>query len=170
MAVGRLPCGPDCSILRGMPKLDWRATLDELRQHLPATALAVVGLYASAFGIPAIFRAIGRSEPVQSSFPDAPLWLLVLFIVFLGPLVEELIFRRWLIRAFRALSLSFSLSALLSTAFWVAVHVPTSVQTFLIYTITGLILCWLLYKTQRLWTCILAHMTYNVPAALLLML
>ena len=153
-----------------MAGLNWRATLSEFHQHLPATALAVVGLYASAFGVPAVFQAVGHSEPPRSILPDAPLWLLALFIVFLGPVIEELIFRKWLVRAFQALSLSFFLSALLSTAVWVGVHVPTSVQTFSIYAIAGLIFCGLLYKTQRLWTCILAHMTYNAPAAVLLML
>jgi len=146
-----------------------RPSLNELRRHLPVTALAVVGLYASAFGIPAIFRAVGLAQPVQSTLPDAPLWLLIIAIGLFGPVGEELIFRKWLINAFRALSLSFFVSATISTALWVATHMPTNLQAFLIYAVAGVILCGLLYKTQRLWTCIVAHMAYNMPAVFLLM-
>ena len=147
----------------------WHSLTDEMRNHLPATILAALGLFACAFGIPAIFRAAGFPQPVQSALPDAPLWLLVPFIVLLGPCVEELIFRRWLIRALQWLSLSFLVAAILSTVLWIAAHVPSTVQAGLIYASTGLILCFLLYKTERLWTCVVAHMIYNVPAVFLLL-
>jgi len=152
-----------------MASFNWRSVADELRNHLPATILAAFGLFACAFGIPAIFRAAGFSHPVQSALPDAPLWLLVLFVVLLGPWGEELVFRRWSIRAFQWLSLPFLVAALLSTALWIAAHVPSTVQAGLIYASTGLIFCFLLYKTERLWTCVVAHMIYNMPAAFLLL-
>ena len=152
-----------------MAGFNWHSVADEMRNHLPATILAALGLFACAFGIPAIFRAAGFPQPVQSALPDAPLWLLVLFIVLLGPWGEELVFRRWLIRAFQWLSLPFLVAALFSTALWIAVHVPSTVQAGLIYASTGLILCFLLYKTERLWTCVVAHMIYNMPAAFLLL-
>jgi membrane protease YdiL (CAAX protease family) len=152
-----------------MAGFNWHSVADEMRNHLPATILAALGLFACAFGIPAIFRAIGFPQPVQSALPDAPLWLLILFIVLLGPWGEELVFRRWLIRACQWLSLPFLVAALFSTALWIAVHVPNTVQAGLIYASTGLILCFLLYKTERLWTCVVAHMIYNMPAVFLLL-
>jgi membrane protease YdiL (CAAX protease family) len=152
-----------------MAGLNLHTVADEMRNHLPATISAALGLFACAFDIPAIFRAAGFPQPVQSALPEAPLWVLVPIIVLLGPWGEELVFRRWLIRAFQWLSLSFLVASLLSTAFWVAAHVPSTVQAGLIYASTGLILCFLLYKTERLWTCVVAHMIYNVPAVFLLL-
>lgn len=137
--------------------------------HLPATALATAGLFACAFGIPVAFRAAGFPQPVQSALPDVSLWLLIPLIVFIGPLGEEIVFRKWVINGFQKLHLSFSTAALLSTALWVVSHMPASLQAGLIYASTGGILCLLRYRTNRLWTCVVAHMIYNVPAAVLLM-
>ena len=142
-----------------MASLNWRSVADESRNHLPATILAAFGLFACAFGTPAIFRAAGFPQPVQSALPNAPLWLLVAFIVLLGPWGEELLFRRCLIRAFQWLSLPFLVAALFSTALWIVAHVPSTVQAGLIYASTALILCFLLYKTERLWTCVVLSMT-----------
>ena len=38
-----------------------------------------------------------------------------------------------------------------------------------IYASTGAILCLLRYRTNRLWTCVVAHMIYNAPAAVMVM-
>ena len=59
----------------------------EVRNHLPAIALATLGLFACAFGIPAAFRITGFPQPVQSALPDAPVAGLVLFIVFRAPMI-----------------------------------------------------------------------------------
>ena len=141
----------------------------EMRDHLASIALGVAGLFACAFGIPVAFRAAGFPQPVQSTLPEVSLWLLIPFIVFVGPLGEELVFRKWVISGLQKLRLSFLMAALLSTALWVASHVPASLQAGLIYASTGAILCLLRYRTDRLWTCVVAHMIYNAPAAVLLM-
>ena len=140
----------------------------EVRNHLPATALATLGLFGCAFGIPAAFNTAGFPQPVQSALPDAPVAVLVLFIVFLGPLLEELIFRKWVISGLQKLRIPFLTAALLSTALWVVTHLPGNIQAGLILVSTGLILCFLRFRTNRVWTCVVAHMIYNTPAAILL--
>ena len=144
------------------------AIKNELREHLVPTALATLALFTCAFGLPAIFRAAGYDQAVQTSLPDAPVWLLVLFIVLVGPSLEELIFRKWGIDVARKLSLSFLSASLVSTALWAVAHTPANFQAGLIYTTTGLVLCRLRYMTNRLWTCVLAHIAYNTPAAFML--
>ena len=147
-----------------------RATA-EIYKHAPITVVAILGLFATTFGIPATFRAAGFGQPVETmiALPDAPQWLLIFSIVVLAPVLEELVFRKWLIKAFRALSIPFWAAATVSTALWVASHLPTNILAVLVYAITGLILCLLLYKTGRLWPCIVAHAAYNTPAAFILM-
>ena len=139
-------------------------------RHAPITLVAILGLFTTTFGIPAALRAAGfpQTVPTMLVLPDISHWLLALAIVILAPLLEELVFRKWLISAFRALSLPFWGAAALSTAMWVASHLPTTIPAGLIYALTGLILCGLLYKTGSLWPCIVAHAAYNAPAAVLL--
>lgn len=147
-----------------------RATT-EVYKHGPITAVTSLGLFATTFGTPAAFRAAGFGQPVETRIvlPDAPQWLLIFSIVVLAPVLEELVFRKWLIKAFRALSIPFWAAATISTALWVASHLPTNILAVLVYVITGLILCLLLHKTGRLWPCIVAHAAYNAPAAVILM-
>ena len=140
----------------------------ELRTHIPATALATGALFVWAFGIPALFRAGDVEQTTRSSLPDAPVWLLVSFVVLLGPWLEEMIFRGWLINGARRLSLSFLSASLISTSLWILMHLPGTFQAGLIYAGSGLILCGLRYHTGRIWPCVLAHMAYNTLAALML--
>lgn len=140
----------------------------ELRRHLPPTVLAIFGLFICAFGIPALFRAAGFDQPVQSSLPDAPYWMLVAFIVLIGPFGEEMVFRKWLIDGSRRLSASFLAASLISTALWTISHLPANLQAGLVYAASGLILCRLRYETGRLWPCVVAHIIYNMPAVFLL--
>ena len=87
---------------------------------------------------------------------DAFAWV---FFVLLAPVTEEVLFRAWLLDAWRRV-VSPAIALLLSSVVFSVVH-PMGVTANLIFVIPGLLLGALWLKTRSLAACIVAHSAYN---------
>jgi CAAX protease family protein len=90
------------------------------------------------------------------------LWLRVLVLVIGAPLVEEFMYRGFLLSALAKSKVGFWGAAVITDAAWTAMHVSYQPLAALpAIFVLGLLLSFLLWRTGSLWTCIFAHMTVN---------
>lgn len=81
-----------------------------------------------------------------------------------APVVEEIIFRGLLFGAlFRVMG--FPAAAIMSSVVFAAVH-GYGLEGTVAVTVTGSLLCWVYWRTGRLWTAILAHGVHNALVTL----
>jgi membrane protease YdiL (CAAX protease family) len=81
-----------------------------------------------------------------------------------APIVEEIIFRGLLFGAL-VRSMGFVAAAIVSSLVFAAVH-GYGLEGTLAVTLTGSLLCWIYWRTGRLWTAILAHGVHNAIVVL----
>jgi len=81
-----------------------------------------------------------------------------------APIVEEIIFRGLLFGAL-VRSMGFVAAAIVSSLVFAAVH-GYGLEGTLAVTLTGSLLCWIYWRTGRLWTAILAHGVHNTIVVL----
>lgn len=113
-----------------------------------------------------LFHALFFLE--KESFPQIGLleewnaWSLLFFLtaVFLGPVTEELLIRKWLYGNLRK-HVSLLLALLLSSFVFALLHLDFSFWALGYYTIAGLVLALLFEKRGGLYACILAHSVGN---------
>ena len=97
-----------------------------------------------------------NTETIMMITRIAPIMILV--TVFLGPILEELVFRRVVFGSLIQ-NQNFWIAGIISAIIFGIIHMDFT--HILLYTITGLIFAFLYYKTQRLLTSIIAHMMLN---------
>jgi uncharacterized protein len=100
------------------------------------------------------------------------LWMDVLLSVIGGPLVEELIYRGFLLSALAKSRIGFWGAAILTDAIWTALHAPSPPSHLWYYALVpifafGLLVSLLLRQTGNLWSCIFAHVTFNAEQLLI---
>lgn len=84
--------------------------------------------------------------------------IVVLSVIFVGPILEEIIFRRFLF-GFLGKKIGQIPAAVLSSLLFCTIHLS---WPFLpVYLITGLVLCWVYHKSGELLPCTLIHMAIN---------
>ncbi len=95
-------------------------------------------------------------------------WMNVLMVVIAIPLVEEFMYRGFLLSALAKSRIGFWGAAIFTDAAWTAVHAPYQPWNALppIF-VFGLLVSFLLWRTGSLWTCIFAHMTVNAETVLI---
>ena len=152
---------------RGRPWLidwaDWTPRVD-LRAALRRGA-GVGGLSAAiAFGLAGLGQLAGLESGAEATFATGMMraslpWLAPLFVV-CAPLVEEYLFRAWMLERFRRVMPAW-LALVLSTLAFVALHVPNGVLQALAIASAGLLfgLTWL--RTRSWLACTLAHGVHN---------
>lgn len=146
------------------------STASEFERDLQATSLCVLAMFASAYALRYGFEWSGLpvARETRMGF-TLPRWLDVLTLLAVLPILEELVFRGAIISGLRKLSLGFWPAAVVSSALFAAIHLPTTVHGALHFSALGLLLSLVLYKTGKLWWCIAAHAAFNaVPAAFVL--
>lgn len=96
-------------------------------------------------------------------------WVLALLVVGLGaPLSEELLFRGFLLSALARSRLGFTGGAVLTTAWWTALHAGYSTAGIFEVFLIGLFFSWLLWRTGSLLVPIFCHGLYNSLIVLVL--
>src|SRR5262249_23247129 len=94
-------------------------------------------------------------------------WLTAIVIVIAAPLVEELLFRGFLLSAIAKSRIGFWGAALVSDAAWTMMHAAVHPWTALpSHFILGLVFSFILWRTGSLWACIFAHAANNIEPAL----
>jgi uncharacterized protein len=161
--------------IRLLRKLPWSWFGLHLRKIGPAIGWGTLAGFAflainAAFGI--LFDRLGstpdQAEQIIRPFKTASslqLGLLGLFIVVIGPFLEELFFRGYALRAFRQ-RLGPVWGIVLSAALFAAPH-ALSITTGVIGLLTpifvgGLILGYVYHRTNNLWSCTIAHSINNL--------
>jgi membrane protease YdiL (CAAX protease family) len=88
-------------------------------------------------------------------------WPLAVVVMALGaPLSEELLFRGFVLGALAQSRLGFAGAALLSTAAWTVLHGYSPIGLADVFA-SGLLFCWLLWRTGSLRVVIFCHAVYN---------
>jgi membrane protease YdiL (CAAX protease family) len=105
--------------------------------------------------------------PTLVSGPMLWPWLSVPVMVIAGPLVEEFVYRGFLLSALANSRIGFWGAAIFTDAVWTAMHAPFQPAYALppIF-VFGLVISFLLRKTGNLWSCIFAHITVNAETVL----
>ena len=115
-----------------------------------------------------ILKLIGLELPAQPLLdwfvdpqcPAATQALIALFAIVEAPLVEEIIFRRFVFRAFlRGLPKAPAFACLLSGTVFAVVHGNLAATLPLIF--LGFLFAWVYFRTGRIWTTMLIHSLFN---------
>ncbi|MGD9785979.1 MAG: lysostaphin resistance A-like protein [Hyphomicrobiaceae bacterium] len=155
----------------------------------PAAALAWrpvarIGVYVSAFALMLVGVALlgALSWLVDHSSVEADLapfrdlarsdaWWLALFAASVGaPLMEELLFRGFLMTALSRSRLGFVGASLISSALWTGLHVGYSPPSLVAVFLVGLYFSWLVWRTGSLKVPLVCHGIYNLVVVLIVML
>ncbi len=120
-----------------------------------------------SFLLPDLFAAGAWWEGVDEILAFGPLPLAfvdTLDAVVGAPIVEEIIFRGLLFGAL-VRSMGFTAAAVISSVVFAAVH-GYGLEGTIAVTVTGSLLCWVYWRTGRLWTAMLAHGVHNALVTL----
>jgi CAAX protease family protein len=135
--------------------------------------LAMAGLQAVLAAVPHLFIEHDMLADLRPfvGLVAGPNWPLAVAVLGIGaPLSEELLFRGFLLGALAQSPLGFWGAALVTTAFWTALHAGyTPVGLAEVFAI-GLFLSWLLWRTGSLRVTIFCHGLYNLLIVLALRL
>lgn len=103
---------------------------------------------------------------IQTIFNGENPLLIILLIGIAAPIMEEIVFRGGIIGFWLE---KFPIVAIaVSSILFGLVHGPTNVISFLIYSLMGLVLSFVYYKTQRIEVSISVHFLNNILAAIVL--
>ncbi|MER2121312.1 MAG: type II CAAX endopeptidase family protein [Solibacillus sp.] len=97
-----------------------------------------------------------NTEAIMGVTKVAP--IMILATVFLGPILEELVFRRVIFGSIIQ-NYNFWIASIISAIVFAAIHMDFT--HILLYTICGMIFAFLYHKTKRLLTPIIAHILLN---------
>ncbi|WP_341321646.1 type II CAAX endopeptidase family protein [Solibacillus sp. FSL H8-0523] len=97
-----------------------------------------------------------NTESIMEVTKVAP--IMIIAIVFLGPVLEELVFRRVIFGSIIQ-NYNFWIASIVSAVVFAAIHMDFT--HILLYTICGMIFAFLYHKTKRLITPIIAHVLLN---------
>jgi len=138
--------------------IDSSCTLTSFRRPLLLATLSSVPVLLIVAGLFQSLEIGGDFQVQYTGLTGAQLILLVL----VWPLVEELLFRAWLLEALRRLMPP--LLALMFTAIAFSVIHPHGVVGNVIFVLPGLWLGWLWLRYRSLVVCLVGHSTYNLCA------
>lgn len=95
--------------------------------------------------------------------PPSPLqvFFYVVIYVILTPLVEEFLFRGFLLSAIQKTRLGFWGGSVLATTLWTALHFTLPAYAIVTVALSGVILSVALWITGSIWTCVIIHAFYN---------
>jgi uncharacterized protein len=130
------------------------------------TVLAIVGVYNAL-----LYFAVGH-DPLTDLWPFAPLiggrwwWVALIVIGFGAPLSEEILFRGFLLSAFRRASLGFWPSAIITTALWTILHFSYSIIGLVEVFIVGMVFSAMVRWTGSLRPALFCHAAYNAGLVL----
>lgn len=154
---------------------------DVLALRRPAQGLGVVlvafGLMLVLFGAyslavwlfdPAIIAK--DLQPFSALMRSGAWWLALLAIALGAPLMEELLFRGFLLSALARSPIGFAGASVVTSAAWTALHASYSLAGLIEVFAVGLYFSWLLWRTGSLLVPMLCHGFYNAGVAALLML
>ncbi|MFC0138314.1 CPBP family intramembrane metalloprotease [Staphylococcus petrasii] len=124
--------------------------------------LIIIG-FALMFGVDYLYSFFmpetNNEKGLEEDYKNVPILLQFLSIGFLGPILEEVIFRGLLIKGiFRGVPI---IGAIVSVILFAGAHGPTTIGEWFVYGFSGLIFVFAYLKTGRLEVAILTHILNN---------
>jgi uncharacterized protein len=146
--------------------LDWLALDRPIRSFILylqcfVAVLGCIGIYNGA-----LYMAF-KHDPLTDLWPYAPLiggpwWWLALIVIGMGaPVSEEILFRGYLLTAFRRSSLGFLPSALITTSLWTLLHFTYSAAGLIEVFMVGMLFSTMVRATGSLRPALFCHAVYN---------
>lgn len=155
-------------------------TLTPKKTKLPAKEVFLMGL--SGFGLSIVFAYLGiglnmgitflitgkatslsDAEIVSDTLGNAPLLPMILYVVIIGPFLEELIFRKTLISKLRPFG--YKTSIIVSGVLFGAYHL--NLEQFFYAAFIGILLGAVYYKSNNITYTYLIHVAFNLSSVLL---
>ncbi|WP_429972828.1 CPBP family intramembrane glutamic endopeptidase [Enterococcus sp. AZ163] len=139
---------------------DWRVHLSDIKLVLIGFLIFI--LVKAAGG--ALLFLLGETtthnqQLVESAYAAHPVWLQFLLIAIVGPIMEEFIFRGFLIHYY--FSANYKVGIVVSSLLFGLFHQPTDLVSLLIYASGGLVLGIIYQRTKRIEIVILIHCLNN---------
>jgi len=94
------------------------------------------------------------------------IWLLVFSVMFMAPLIEEIVFRGFLLKGFSNSFLGIYGAIVVTSLLWAMVHLQYTIEYMLVIFAIGLVFGYAKIKTQSLFVPMSMHMLMNGLAAL----
>lgn len=135
-----------------------------------ALMLAIFGTYSLAVWVAAPGVVVKDLAPFAALMRSDAWWVALLAIGIGAPLMEELLFRGFLLSALAKNRIGFAAGSVVTTAAWTGLHASYSVLGLFEVFAVGLFFSWLLWRTGSLRVPIFCHAAYNSAIALFLLL
>lgn len=149
-----------CQSLNIFQLRDWRLQPSDLKVILIGF---LIFLLVKAAGGALLFLSgettTNNQQLVESAYASRPLWIQFFLIAIAGPMMEEFIFRGYLISYY--FSTNVKLAVLASSLIFGLFHRPTDLVSLLIYASGGLVLGICYERTKRIEIVILIHCLNN---------
>lgn len=159
---------------RGRPRdvLSLRAPAQGAAVYLVALAMMLVifGLYTLIVWLIDPSIVTKDVSPFVALMRSDAWWLALVAIAVGAPLMEELLFRGFLLSALARSPLGFAAGSVVTSACWTGLHASYSLYGLLEVFAVGLYFSWLLWRTGSLRVPIFCHAAYNGGIATFLML
>ena len=134
------------------------------KRHLVYVVIGVIISIVCDYIAMFFISTTANQEELDAYLSGVPLLLQLLSIGIVGPIIEECIFRAFIIKGiFRRIPI---VGGIVSVIAFAAVHGPSNVIEWIVYGISGIILVVAFLKTQRLEVPILIHICINVEATI----
>ncbi|MFN3869746.1 MAG: lysostaphin resistance A-like protein [Hyphomicrobiaceae bacterium] len=131
--------------------------------------LLVFGTYSLAVWFAAPNVVVHDLEPFAALMHSDGWWIALLAISIGAPLMEEIVFRGFLLSALARSRIGFVAGSVISSAAWTGLHASYSLLGLLEVFAVGLYFSWLLWRTGSLRVPIFCHAAYNLGIALFLL-
>lgn len=131
--------------------------------------LFIFGTYSLVVWVVAPSVVVHDLEPFVALMHSDGWWIALLAISIGAPLMEELVFRGFLLSALASSRIGFAAGSVLSSVAWTSLHASYSLLGLLEVFAVGLFFSWLLWRTGSLRVPIFCHAAYNSGIALFLL-
>ncbi len=129
--------------------------------------LSAIVIFFGVFAIELVFILMGYTASDLSNIPDIQKifsWPVMFFLVAIQPIAEEIFFRGFLFDKIEKFTGSIGAILLTSFLFGIAHMSYGKIFPVIMPILMGIILGYIVYKTQNLYSSIIAHITFNITS------
>ena len=159
----------------GIAKLQKRWTLRDFFDFNPVSFktlkfwffIAVVLLFVQDYLLPIFAKQEIPDFMMNITYPsEFSKWLLVFGVAFMSPILEELIFRGYLLKGFAHSFIGVYGAIVLTSAIWAVIHFQYEVVYLVMIFVIGLVLGYARFKANSIYVPIMMHIFFNFVAAI----
>ncbi len=161
-------------------------TLKNIPRTLVYVVSGFIGLYTLSLLVTLFYKLIGLyvvpdNQEMLNTLAEAARFdqiALIIYAVFLAPFVEEMVFRLGIMTLISNMfanskvnkKVVIAIAITVSSFLFGLIHVTGDIEQILNYAVLGVVLAFVYYKTDNIYTSIYLHMVYNAIAAIAMFL